>query len=474
MAMNPVQPIAVTALAAAFALASAPLTSRAAEDILVLTSDFSSGALSTLPLSQPCNATIDRASICGDAVARTWGDRIYVVNRFGCDSIQLIDPFHGYATVAECSVGNGSNPQDVAVVSPTRVYVSRYESNWLLEVNPSTCARTDSISLAAFADVDGTVEMHRMMLRGNRLYVELQRLDRRSFTYVPVTPSYLAVIDVTTRQLVDVDPVAPGVQAIALQGTNPVAPMQIELTTGLLLVPEAGEYGLLNDGGIERVDLRTNRSVGFALSGAALQGDIIDFTQGLGARGYVLRSDASFNTSLMRYDSISGTLGSAVYAPGGYVLSDCLAYAGKLYLTDRDFFDPGVRVFDLATEAPLCGGVVPTGLPPFELLVRPDSPSAVTDAALFRSAPWPNPSRGEVHLALAAGGAMGPGSEGITLRVVAPDGRLVRRLALQGGWAEAEWDGNDERALPVPSGVYLLEAIDPAGRRDSRTVRILR
>ncbi|MFN8548792.1 MAG: hypothetical protein U0527_12705 [Candidatus Eisenbacteria bacterium] len=104
-----------------------------------------------------------------------------MVNRFGCDSIQLIDPFHGYATVGECSVGNGSNPQDVAVVSPTRVYVSRYESNWLLEINPQTCARTDSISLAAFADADGTVEMHRMLLRGSRLYVELQRLDRSSF-----------------------------------------------------------------------------------------------------------------------------------------------------------------------------------------------------------------------------------------------------------------------------------------------------
>ncbi|MBK8232294.1 MAG: hypothetical protein IPK72_17335 [Candidatus Eisenbacteria bacterium] len=363
---------------------------RGAEDVVVLTTDFATGAITTLPVAGSCAPTLDRAAICGDPVARSWNDRIYVVNRFGCDNIQVLDPFAGYATLSECSVGSELNPQDIAVVHHHRAYVTRYESNDLLEIDPESCAVTDAISLAGFADVDGLVEMHRMFLKGDRLYVQLQRLDRRGFPYV-AEGSMLAVIDVTTNTLIDVDSSLPGVQAIELSGDNPIAPMQLELTTGFLLVPETGLYGVMNDGGIERVDLRRNRSAGFALPGAALNADLVDFAQGPGASGYVVIADASFNTSLMRYDSLAGTLTGALYAPGGYVLSDVLAHGGKLFVADRDFFEPGIRVWDLGTEAPLCGGVLPSGLPPFELLVRPDVPSEAPRQAIGspeRSPAW--------------------------------------------------------------------------------------
>jgi hypothetical protein len=54
----------------------------------------------------------------------------YVVNRFGADNIQWLDPESGFATRtlsgvrAQWSTGNGSNPQDALPVSATKLYVT--------------------------------------------------------------------------------------------------------------------------------------------------------------------------------------------------------------------------------------------------------------------------------------------------------------------------------------------------------------
>lgn len=469
---NPRNGTAALAPVVAIVLAFFAATTRvgATEQLITINTDFSTGSVSQLGLTSPWSGEYDVAPICGDAVARWHLDRLYVVNRFGCDAIQVITPDAGWPTVSEFSVGVGTNPQDIAVITPTRAYVSRYESNWLLEVNPVTGALVDSISLAAYADVDGLVEQHRLFTRGDRLYVQLQRLDRRSFPYEPAPPSYLAVIDLTTRLLVDVDPIAPGTQAIALAATNPIAPMSIDLTSGTLLVPCTGAYGVMDDGGIERVDLFSNRSEGFLLPGSAMNGDLVDFCQWSGARGYVILSDAGFNTALHAFDPRTKSLIGPVYAPGGFVLSDCITHPnGSLYLTDRDFFDPGVRVFDAASGAPLGGGVTPTGLPPIELLIRPDFPSDAPEVAhLFETPPWPNPSAGGVAFALTPSA---PGS--FVLEVLDASGRRVRRSPLDGRGV-AVWDGRNDAGSRVPAGAYVLRLLGPDGRSDVRSLRIVR
>jgi hypothetical protein len=77
---------------------------------------------------------------------------------------------------------------------------------------------------------------------------------------------------------------------------------------------------------------------------------------------------------------------------------------------------------------------------------------AVDPPALPATAPralvvQPNPGRGAVQLAAAAGQAAG------AALVFTVDGRRVRRLALDQG--RATWDGRDESGRPVPAGVYL-------------------
>ena len=57
-----------------------------------------------------------------------WHDGLlYVVNRFGQDNVQVLNPAQGFATVQQFSTGAGSNPHDIAFASPVKAYVTRYE-----------------------------------------------------------------------------------------------------------------------------------------------------------------------------------------------------------------------------------------------------------------------------------------------------------------------------------------------------------
>jgi len=126
----------------------------------VFQTDYSTGSLSVDDLA-PRTAHCDVAPVNSDATLRWYGGLLYVVNRYGADNIQVIDPAT-HATLRQFSVGNGSNPHDIAFASPTRAYVTRFESTDLWIVNPVTGAHTGTVSLAAFADADGIPEMDRL------------------------------------------------------------------------------------------------------------------------------------------------------------------------------------------------------------------------------------------------------------------------------------------------------------------------
>src|SRR5207244_5291003 len=126
-------------------------------------------------------------------------------------------PARTTARLRQSGVGNGSNRQAIAFVSPTKAYVTRLASPRLLIVNPSTGDSLGAISLAAFADADGIPDMDRMIRVGPRLFVAVQRLANFQSTHT----SLVAVIDTRADTLIDADPATPGVQAIVLPGTNP-------------------------------------------------------------------------------------------------------------------------------------------------------------------------------------------------------------------------------------------------------------
>ena len=467
----PVSAMATAVTLFALLLSAVGSTVRA-DELLAITTDFSTGSLSSLQLDPDFDPTLDVADLCADAVARSYGGLFYVVNR-DCGNIQVLDPEDSFAVVREFSVGSNSNPQDIAFVSATRAYVSRYEDEWLLEVNPASGAIVDSISLAEFADADGVPEMHRMHIDGDELYVQIQRLNRLDGSFEPVPPSWLAVVDVTTNAVLDLDSVEPGVQGIELSTTNPVAPMTLDLATGDLLVPMAGSFFGAPDGAIERINLQYKRSDGFAVTEATLGGNLSHFAQWSATRAYAVVSDAAFVTHLVAFDPTTGMSLGTVSTSSGFHYFDCVTHSGGdyLYLADRNPIDPGVRIFDAATGAPV-DGPIPTGLGPIELHIWRPATSGVNGEAnagfAFDGSPWPNPSTTQVFFSL-----LQPGSDRNLVRSLAVfdvGGSLVRTLQTN---AES-WDRRDEAGRVVPAGRYFLRARSASGAEDVRPITLLR
>lgn len=386
-----------------FATALAAAASRADADFaFVACTDFSSGCASWVEGAAPWTPHGCAEPVSSDPVCRWAFGRVFVVNRFGFDNVQVLDPENGFDTLHQYSVGNGTNPQDIAVIAPDKAYVSRLASPDILIVNPMTGAQLGVISLAAWSDADGSPEPFKMFHYGDRVFVALQRLE----DFVPLAEAYVAVIDTRTDALVDADPLASGVQLIRLTGANPNTDFAYDAAANRLLIGLTGFFGSA-DGGVEAIDPLALEALGYESTEAQLGGDLNDLSLAPNGRAYAVVSDASFNTRLVRYDRATGAVANTVLSPGGFSLGDVEANrGGELWVCDRTFATPGIRIYDTASDA-LVAGPLGVGLPPFDLCF--DEYAAVDVAhepaagGLHLVSAGPNPSRGGFTVRFASG-----------------------------------------------------------------------
>jgi len=444
----------------------APTVAGAAETkVFAFTSDFSTGSLSFADLATR-EVTPDVAMVGSDAVLRYSGGLLYVVNRFGGDNIQVIDPAT-FTTLRQFSVGNGTNPQDIVFISPTKAYVSRYGSASLLVVDPSDAngLPQSTISLAGFADSDGIPEMARMIKVGRYVFVACQRLTN----FAASNPSLVVVIDSQTDQVVDVDPITPGVQAITLTLRNPVTTFDYDRVNGRLWIGCAGDFGVL-DGGVEVINPYTFADEGVRVTEATLGGDINDVVWQSATHAYALVGDGSVNRLVSWNPTTGAKIATVFTANGGFSLPDMeLNDRGELWVCKNPNpatpTDPaGLLVFSIANEA-LLAGPLDTGLPPIvitfdhatdEVTGVDAPPPPLVSSALSLRAPWPNPSRGPVSLALSLAH-----EADVDMVVMDAAGRRVRRLvsgAIAAGEHALSWDLTDERGRRVAAGVYFVRA----------------
>ncbi len=240
--------------------------------LTVASSDFQSGDVYTVGAVK--ERTVSGGflpSSTSDQVVVSYGDDVYIIRRYGADNI---------IKTKSSSVGNvqwqysingpgetNANPQWMSFVSDTKAYVTRMGYNTLWVVDPSAAAESefkvgevDLSPLLRADDTDDLVEMYRSIIVGGRLYVLLQCFDRNKGW--DALPAVIAVVDVKTDELVDVDPATPGIQGISLKTCNP---QEIEYVPalGCLFVVSSGEYPGWDGspaeytGGIEKVDLST-------------------------------------------------------------------------------------------------------------------------------------------------------------------------------------------------------------------------
>jgi hypothetical protein len=311
-------------------------------------------------------------------------------------------------------------------------------------------AVVDSIDLSGFADADGIPDMAQMALVGNLLFVGIQRLDRDNY-WLPVSPSYLAVIDTNTNALVDADPVAPGIQGIELTGLNPTSEIQVDEEAGIIYVGESGRWNV-SDGGVDAVDAVGLTALGFITTEAQLA------VNGR-AHAVVSVSTPGWESYCVSFDWTNGDLIGEVWRPGDFSVEDIEVHPGteQLFLCDRTYTGPGVRVFSAIDGAQLTTSPLDVGLPPFDLVIVGDAVTGVGDTPTepgltLHVASNPGGSETLVAFTLPSGGS-------VRLDIYDVSGRHVRELErgpLGAGEHVASWDGRDSRGRPVASGVYFV------------------
>ena len=337
-------------------------TDALANQAVITTTDYSSGSFSSMDLSTN-TATHDHLTIHSDAAVRTYRDKVYILNLLRQDNVIVLNRSDLKTPLTQYSTGNGSNPHDMAFVSEEKAYISRYERTQLLIVNPITGDSLGAVDLSAFADADGLPEMNQLALYDNYLFVACQRLDRDN-GFVPTDVSVIAVVDVMTDQVVDVDANTAGVQGIVMASKNPAGAVQRGNKWFLSAVNSFSDF---TDGGIEVVDLENLRSEGIVIDEIALGGNTNSLAMISDNKGYVVVSDANFVNEVKIFDLTRQSVSSRLSGVSGGYIPDLGVFGGRLYVLDQgSFVDPtsaGVKVYDVKTDQ-LVAGPISTGLPP--------------------------------------------------------------------------------------------------------------
>ncbi len=307
------------------------------------------GVLRAMSTEPPWEFQTPPLTIGADMVLRFAFERLYVVSPTG-GTITVIDP-NTWSSVGVYSLGAGSKPQDILVVSPTLAYVSRRDSTHLLRLNLATGDTNEVVDLSIFADADGIPEMGTMASYDGRLFIQIRRFANGQ-EGIYVRPAYIAVMDIATEQLVDINPTVAGIQAMMLKGTFPVGKMQVVPQTGRLFVRATGiPY---DRGGIEMINLKFLWSLGLVVpetGGVSLGTDYGAFVMVSPTSGYfVVTTDIILSTHLYFFTVDGGVdteLGELYHSLDHYasiLLGD--PKSQTFFYPEGGYSPTGVHVFD--------------------------------------------------------------------------------------------------------------------------------
>jgi hypothetical protein len=324
---------------------------------VVLTTDTATGSYSVVDLaSRNVFKDINVGGIHSDAIARFFtnqsafpGGRVYVVNRLGADSIQVLDPQRGFITPPNgmLSVGNGTTAWDIVFVNANKAYVSRLGSPKLLIIDPTTLQSTGELDLSHLVkptDSDGSPDPAYMLIRNGLVYVALQHIDVKQSSLPAVARGEVVVIDPTTDRIVTV---------ITLNGAHPLSEFQFSPSLNRILISSVGDV-TANDGGIEAINPDTN-TVGtqFAVTEATMGGDITAFVIVSRTKGFAIVSDGTFANSLITFDPSSGQRLNSLVGPLNVVMAHlAINSRNEVYLAviDTQIATSGLRIFDADTD----------------------------------------------------------------------------------------------------------------------------
>ena len=338
---------------------------------VVLTTDAATGSYSVVDLtSLNVFKDIKIGGVNSAAIARFFvnpsafpGGRIYVVNRLGEDSIQVLDPQLGFLTPTNgvLSVGNGTDAWDIVFVNTNKAYVSRLGSPKLLIINPTTLQITGELDLSSLVkpiDSDGSPDPAYMLIRNGMVYVALRHIDFKQSRFPIVARGEVAVIDSISDRIISV---------ITLNGKDPASEFQFSPNLNRILISSVGDLAVIDDG-IEAINPDTNTvDSQFAVSEAAMGGDITAFVIMSRTKGFAIVLGADFAHSLITFDPSSGQRLHTIVGPLNVLMPHlAINSRNEVYVAviDTPIAASGLRIFDANTDneittAPLNVGQFP-------------------------------------------------------------------------------------------------------------------
>jgi hypothetical protein len=278
----------------------------------------------------------------------------YIVSGLGSDSVTVIDA-STWQVANAYSVGPSTRPQDIAVVSDQRAYVTRLTEASLLVVRPTAGQLLETVDLSPYADADGLPEPTWIRHVNGKVYVLLQRMTGLK----PTDHSSLLVVDGAT-------PVVE--QELHLSAVNPYGLMHYSEELDALVITEVGNFGE-NDGGIEYFRPTTSALSGIAVSEQTLRGDILEAVIASATKGYAIVGRNLTTTQVVSFDPNSGQKkGELLTATGlDHVNLALSPDRSELWISDRSDAAPGIRIFDTATDQELTTAPLDVGLPPVQV-----------------------------------------------------------------------------------------------------------
>jgi hypothetical protein len=343
--------------------------------IAIAWNDFraETGMLGAIQASGPWEFVREPIPVGLDSVLEAAFGKVFVLSA-GDRTVRIVDPT-SWTVERSFTLSGGDQPVDIQVVTPQLAYITRQNATGLLQLDLSSGAMDEVVDLGVLADSDGIPEQGTMAVSDGRLFIQLQRL---SFDDPPMfsQPS-VAVLDLDSGQLIDVDPLREGLQAIELEGTFPKMKMQVVDETRKLFVSATGAF--FDAGGIEVIDLDELQTEGLVireddgLTGA----DLGAFVMVEPNRGFLVYSTDLLLSSHLHQFSLDGGVDPAELAVALDYFSPAIAFdagTNSVFLPIGGSVENGLLAFDATTGARLSERLIPTSGPPTDLIVLASIP----------------------------------------------------------------------------------------------------
>jgi len=151
-----------------------PAACAPAAGVLCVTSDLEVGALA---VAEETGWRDRLSSAWPDAIPRWVGDEAVVIGRGQADALRRYTDGCFAAPVAEIPLPAGTNGHDL-VAAAGRWFVSAYELDGLLVLDPTSGREVGRVDLTDWADADGRPEADQLVVDGDWVYVGVQALNR--------------------------------------------------------------------------------------------------------------------------------------------------------------------------------------------------------------------------------------------------------------------------------------------------------